>query len=122
VNTGWDQYWNSEMYFENPPYLTQDSAQYLIDCRVKLVGIDSMNIDNTQGKSRPVHSLLLQEEIPIVEHLCCLDQLPDEGFTFTAIPPKFKGYSSKAPDYGRSHLYFLTLYQYLYCSLNPNLE
>jgi arylformamidase len=91
VNTGWDQYWNSEMYFENHPYLTQDAAQYLIDCRVKLVGIDSMNIDNTQGKSRPVHSLLLQEEIPIVEHLCCLDQLPDEGFTFTAIPPKFKG-------------------------------
>ncbi|WP_311775214.1 cyclase family protein [Alkalihalobacillus sp. TS-13] len=91
VNTGWDQYWNSEMYFENHPYLTRDAAQYLIDCRVKLVGIDSMNIDKTQGKSRPVHSLLLQEEIPIVEHLCCLDQLPDEGFTFTAIPPKFKG-------------------------------
>jgi kynurenine formamidase len=91
VDTGWDQYWNSEKYFENHPYLTEDAAQYLIDCGVKLVGIDSMNIDNTAGKTRPVHSLLLGEEIPIVEHLCNLSQLPDEGFAFTAIPPKFKG-------------------------------
>ena len=50
-----------------------------------------MNIDNTQGKSRPVHSALLASDILIVEHLCNLGQLPDEGFTFSALPPKFKG-------------------------------
>lgn len=91
VNTGWDQYWNTDMYLENHPFLTEDAARYLADCGVKLVGIDSMNIDDTNGKSRPVHSILLQEEILIVEHLCGLEQLPEEGFTFTAIPPKFKG-------------------------------
>jgi arylformamidase len=91
VNTGWDKHWNSEAYFENHPYLTEDAAQYLIDCGVKLVGIDSMNIDDTKGNARPVHSLLLGKEIPIVEHLCSLSLLPDEGFTFTALPPKFKG-------------------------------
>nr|WP_308216624.1 cyclase family protein [Pseudalkalibacillus decolorationis] len=91
VNTGWDQFWNSDMYFENHPYLTEGAARYLIDCEVKLVGIDSMNMDDTTRKQRPVHSLLLAEEIPIVEHLCKLDQLPETGFTFTALPPKFKG-------------------------------
>ncbi len=60
-------------------------------CQVKLVVIDSHNIDNTTGKSRPVHTILLGAEIVIAEHLCHLDQLPDEGFTFTAAPPKFKG-------------------------------
>ncbi len=91
VHTGWDVHWNTEHYFENHPYLTQDAAEYLQQCGVSLVGIDSMNIDNTQGKSRPVHSILLKAEILIVEHLCHLDRLPDEGFTFSAIPPKFKG-------------------------------
>lgn len=91
VHTGWDSHWNTEAYFENHPHLTEESAVYLRDCGVKLVGIDSMNIDNTQGKSRPVHSTLLRAEILIVEHLCNLDQVPDEEFLFSAIPPKFKG-------------------------------
>ena len=56
-----------------------------------LVGIDSHNIDDTRGRSRPVHSTLLRAEIIIAEHLCNLDQLPESGFTFTAVPPKVKG-------------------------------
>jgi kynurenine formamidase len=91
VHTGWDVHWNAEEYFQNHPFLTEDAAQYLQKCGVKLVGIDSMNIDNTQGKSRPVHSILLASEILIVEHLCNLGNLPDEGFSFSALPPKFKG-------------------------------
>jgi kynurenine formamidase len=63
----------------------------LRDCGVKLVGIDSVNIDDTKGNARPVHSCLLDADILIVEHLCNLDQLPDDGFTFSAVPPKFKG-------------------------------
>jgi arylformamidase len=91
VHTGWDMYWNTPAYFENNPYLTEDAAVYLRESGAKLVGIDSLNIDDTRGNSRPVHSTLLASEILIVEHLCNLDELPDEGFTFTALPPKFKG-------------------------------
>jgi kynurenine formamidase len=81
VHTGWDVHWNTEAYFQGHPYLTEDAASYLQRCGVRLVGIDSMNIDNTTGKSRPVHSTLLAAEILIVEHLCNLGSLPDEGFT-----------------------------------------
>ncbi len=91
VHTSWDVNWNTERYFENPPFLTKNAAIYLRDCGVKLVGIDSMNIDDINDKTRPVHSILLKEEILIVEHLCNLDKISDEGFTFSAIPPKFKG-------------------------------
>lgn len=91
IDTGWDEYWNTEQYYENSPYLTENAAEYLMDCSVKLVGIDSHNIDDTRGKSRPVHTTLLGAEILIVEHLCNLYLLPEEGFTFSAIPPKFKG-------------------------------
>ena len=91
IHTGWDEHWNTARYFENHPFLTEDAAAHLRDCGVKLVGIDSMNIDDTRGKSRPVHSVLLAAEILIVEHLCNLNELPDENFTFSAVPPKFKG-------------------------------
>lgn len=91
VHTGWDRHWNSDAYFGIHPFLTEEAAVYLRDCGVKLVGIDSMNIDDTRGKSRPVHSTLLRSEILIVEHLCNLEHVPYEGFTFSAIPPKIKG-------------------------------
>jgi len=91
IHTGWDSNWNTEKYYENHPYLTEGAAAYLKNCGVKLVGIDSHNIDDTAGKSRPVHTTLLGAEILIVEHLCNLYLLPEEGFTFSAIPPKFKG-------------------------------
>ncbi|MGC4034907.1 MAG: cyclase family protein [Chitinophagaceae bacterium] len=92
VDTGWgDAHWNTPDYYESHPYLTEAAAIFLRDCQVKLVGIDSHNIDDTAGRSRPVHTTLLGAEILIVEHLCNLYLLPENGFLFSAIPPKFKG-------------------------------
>jgi arylformamidase len=91
IHTGWDMHWNTDSYYEKHPYLTKDAAEYLRDSGAKLVGIDSHNIDNVEGKSRPVHTTLLGAEILIVEHLCNLSTLPGKGFKFSAIPPKFKG-------------------------------
>ncbi|MDR6944407.1 cyclase family protein [Mucilaginibacter pocheonensis] len=91
VHTGWAKHWNTPQYFDGHPYLTANAAGHLKDCGVKLVGIDSHNIDDTAGKSRPVHTTLLGAEILIVEHLCNLDKLPASGYQFNAVPPKFKG-------------------------------
>lgn len=91
VHTGWSKHWNTEGYFENHPFLTEDAALFLKEAGIRLVGIDSHNIDDTRGKSRPVHSILLRENILIVEHLTNLEQLPESGFLFSAVPPKFEG-------------------------------
>lgn len=91
VYTGWAKHWNTPQYLEGHPYLTADAAEYLKECHVKLVGIDSHNIDDTSGKSRPVHTILLGAEILIAEHLCNMDKLPEGGYRFNAVPPKFKG-------------------------------
>jgi arylformamidase len=89
--TGWHAYWNTEKYFTQHPYLTKETAEYLREQQVVLVGIDSHNIDDTSENSRPVHSILLGAEILIVEHLCNLELLKSKDFSFTAAPPKFKG-------------------------------
>ena len=91
IHTGWAAHWNTDNYFENHPFVTEEAAEFLRNAGAKLVGIDSHNIDDTRGKSRPVHTILLGAEILIVEHLCNLEQLPDDQFLFSAVPPKFKG-------------------------------
>jgi kynurenine formamidase len=94
VQTNWDQHWRTDAYFEGHPFLTEDAALFLKQSGVKLVGIDSYNIDDTRGKNRPVHSILLGSEIPIVEHMTGLAQLPHAGFQFFAVPPKIKAFGT----------------------------
>ena len=91
VHTGWDVHWRTDRYFEGHPFLTEKAAVYLRDQGARLVGIDSLNIDDTSGGARPVHSTLLAAGIPIVEHLTNLAALPLEGFQFFAVPPKING-------------------------------
>jgi kynurenine formamidase len=90
-HTGWSKHWNTETYYEGHPYLTQAAALVLKEKGVALVGIDSHNIDDTSGISRPVHSILLGADIFIVEHMVNLDQLPEQGFLFSSVPPKVRG-------------------------------
>ena len=91
VQSGWDRNWGSDRYFEGHPFLTEDAAVFLRDSGATLVGIDSHNIDDTTGGTRPVHTTLLGAGIPIVEHMTALERLPDQGFRFFAVPPKVKG-------------------------------
>lgn len=90
-HTGWDIHWKTENYFYDHPFLTENAALFLMERNVRLVGIDSHNIDDTRTDTRPVHTILLGSGILIVEHMCNLGALPDEDFIFSAIPPKFKG-------------------------------
>ena len=89
--TGWSRHWGTPRYFEPHPFLDGEVAKRLVAARVALVGIDSLNIDDTQGGERPVHSALLRAGIPIVEHLTGLDELPTSGFRFFAVPVKVRG-------------------------------
>jgi kynurenine formamidase len=94
VQTNWDRHWRTDAYFEGHPFLTEDAAQLLCEAGVKLVGIDSYNVDDTADLLRPVHTLLLRDNIPIVEHMTGLNSLPSEGFQFFAVPPKIRGFGS----------------------------
>ena len=92
VHTGWDAHWRTDQYFSGPSVPHREAAAaHLRDRGARLVGIDSLNIDDTDDGHRPVHTALLGADIPVVEHLRGLDQLPDAGFRFTAAPPKIRG-------------------------------
>ena len=90
-HTGWDAHWRTEHYFRGHPHLTGRAADWLVKAGAVLVGIDSLNIDGTATGERPVHTTLLGREIPIVEHMRGLGEVPTEGGRFSAVPVKVKG-------------------------------
>jgi kynurenine formamidase len=94
VQTGWDVHWRTERYLSGHPFLSGDAAEYLVSQGVTLVGIDSLNIDDTEDLTRPVHSTLLGAEVPIVEHMCNLASLPQRDFRFFAVPAKVAGFGT----------------------------
>lgn len=89
--TGWSAFWGTPSYFRRSSHLTSSAASLLVARGAAIVGIDSHNIDDTDDRSRPVHSILLGAGIPVVEHLTNLEALPASGFRFFAIPVKVKG-------------------------------
>jgi arylformamidase len=94
LRSGWDAHWGTPAYSEEHPYLTRDGARALVVAGAALVGIDSLNIDDTEDGERPAHTLLLGAGIPIVEHLRDLAALAGSGFRFHSVPAPFRGAGS----------------------------
>jgi kynurenine formamidase len=86
LHTGWDRNWRTDAYGRDAPYLTEAGARYLVDAGARLVGIDGVNIDNTDNNDRPAHTTLLAAGIPVLEHLTGLDQVPVTGARLHAAP------------------------------------
>jgi arylformamidase len=94
LHTGGDAGWGTEQYMQDAPYLTEAAALWLVEHDARLVGIDSVNIDDIADTRRPAHTVLLGAGIPVVEHLTGLDQLPATGARFTAVPPPFAAFGT----------------------------
>jgi len=100
LHTGGDAGWGTPDYARHAPYLTEAGARWLVEHDARIVGIDAVNIDDTESAdpaqkgARPAHTLLLAASIPVVEHLTGLEQLPPHGARFTAVPPRIAGFGT----------------------------
>ena len=94
IHTDWSRHWRTDQYFEGHPFLTRDAAEFLAGAGAAFVGIDTYNIDDTNDGTRPAHTILLGNRIPICEHMCGLENLPDRGFRFHAAPVKVKAFGT----------------------------
>lgn len=86
VHTGWDRRWGRDDYWEIGPFLGPELLATLLEARSALVGVDFWNVDDVADLARPAHTGLLAQGTLVVEHLCCLEQLPPAGFRFYAVP------------------------------------
>ncbi|HEX7963097.1 MAG TPA: cyclase family protein [Candidatus Saccharimonadales bacterium] len=84
--TGMNAHYHEPVYFETYPVMSAEIAQYLIEHKVKLAGVDASSVDNTEDF--PVHKQLLHGGVLVAENLANLDQLVGKDFTVYALPIK----------------------------------
>lgn len=93
--TGWDRHWGTDIYGDpSHPFVNADLVATLVEGGAILVGIDSVNIDDTRAGARPAHTGLLAAGIQVVEHLTALRALAGRDFRFFAVPPKVSGFGT----------------------------
>lgn len=89
--TGWYKNLSKRHYFNNNPGLSIDAARYLASKKINLVGIDSPSIDLGKDSNFPVHHVLLNKDILIVENLCNLEKISGVYFKLIVLPLKIRG-------------------------------
>ena len=97
----WSRYWKTAQFYENWPHLSLAAAQFLLDEGVKLVGMDSPSPDNPGDNSRsgndsPVHKLLMNRDVILVEYLTNLGEIAGDEVELAACPLNILG-SDGAP-------------------------
>jgi len=95
IATGWDVKFATDDYHTHP-YLSEDAARWLLDRRVKLVGVDCFSADmpvplRPKGFDWPVHHLLLGHGILIAENLANLTVVAGRKLLIGAFPLKIRG-------------------------------
>ncbi len=89
LNTGWYRRWASgEEYFTRHPVLTEAAARFLIDCGVRLIGVDFPSVDRPP---HPAHIVLLGNGAVIIENLTQLDRIAKPRFRLIAVPLSIVG-------------------------------
>ena len=109
LRTGYDRYWpDARKYLGTAergeaaiaklhfPGLAPEAAQWLVQRRVKAVGLDTASIDYGPSTLFESHRILARNNIPIFENLAGLGQLPATSASLVALPMKIEG-GSGAP-------------------------
>ncbi|OGH15526.1 MAG: hypothetical protein A3E68_01005 [Candidatus Levybacteria bacterium RIFCSPHIGHO2_12_FULL_39_39] len=85
--TGISEVYHQSEYYDNYPAITKEIAEYLVNKKVKMVGVDMCSVDH---EPFPVHRILLRNEILIIENLTNLQELENEEFKIYAFPIKLE--------------------------------
>ncbi len=94
-NFGWSARWaprpKSAEYTTDWPGVSMEAARYLLDKRVKAIGTDTLSSDHPEAlRTQPIHPVVLEKQVPLIENLTNLENLPD-FFLFVALPLKIRG-------------------------------
>ena len=85
-HTGMSEEYHESEYYEKYPAIPEEVANFLVDKKIKMVGVDMCSPDYPPFT---VHQIFLSKEILIIENLVGLEQLRDKEFTISAFPVKY---------------------------------
>lgn len=76
---------DDKYYGEDRPEITKEIANYLVEKKIKMIGLDMCSPDK---EPFPIHRILLENDILIIENMTNLDKLEGKEFTIYALPMK----------------------------------
>lgn len=85
-HTGADEYYHEARYWKTPE-MPEDVASYLVEKKIKMVGMDMSGPDAEPFKT---HKILLGGGVLIIENLTNLAELAGKDFTVYALPIKLE--------------------------------
>jgi kynurenine formamidase len=95
LSTGWGAKFETPEYSVHP-YLAEDAANWLVDRKVKLLGVDMITVDLPASMrptpfSYPIHHILLENDVLIIENLVNLDRIEGRRLRIYAFPLGIRG-------------------------------
>ncbi|MBW1649382.1 MAG: cyclase family protein [Deltaproteobacteria bacterium] len=84
------KFWKTNEYFKSYPVLSEDATKFLADFSLKGIGIDAVSFDFIDSKLLPIHNILLNKNIILIENLCNLKKIINRHFIFCCFPLKIK--------------------------------
>jgi kynurenine formamidase len=102
LRTGWSERWPDRLrYFGNAstsdasdlhfPSYGADAVRILVERKVAAIGVDTASIDHGPSHDFPVHRLTAAANVPGLENLDHLGDLPEVGAWIVALPMKIAG-------------------------------
>lgn len=85
--TGMSNFYHQSEYYDGYPAITEEIANYLVERKVKMVGVDMCSVDH---EPFPVHRILLKNNVLIIENLTNLAELAGKEFKIYAFPIKLQ--------------------------------
>jgi Predicted metal-dependent hydrolase len=95
INTGWSKKrsFTKEFLYEFPG-LSMEAASFLLEKKVKVIGIDTLGIEPYSHLDFPVHKLLFKNDVVVIEDLNNLEELAEgKKYLIVALPLRIKGAS-----------------------------
>jgi arylformamidase len=78
LRTGWEERWGRKDYFDGFPALTPEAARYAISLGIRGIGVDAISVDRMEDRDFPIHGLLFDADVLVIENLANLDKVGAE--------------------------------------------
>lgn len=89
IKTGWGKHFGKDDFFTSFPGISEEGVEWFCEAGVTLVGLETPSVNAV--KHELIHTLLLKNDILIVESLANVDSITKEYIDLYAVPLKFKG-------------------------------
>jgi kynurenine formamidase len=93
---GWSDHWGSMKFYDDNPFISEAAAQWLVDRGVRLLGMDTPQVDSPDHgrlgvKDSPIHRIMLAQGVTFVEYLANLREISRPVVELVVLPLKILG-------------------------------